>query len=41
MAKAHTTAGKPKAIVKRTVHEMEGRKAPPSNFPTAAAKPYR
>ena len=41
MVKAHTTAGKPKAIVKETVHEMEGRKARLSSFPTAAANKSR
>jgi hypothetical protein len=29
MAKAHITAGGTKPIVKKTAHEMEGRKAPP------------
>jgi thioredoxin-dependent peroxiredoxin len=39
MVKAYTTAGKPKAIVKETVHEMEGRKAPPFELPDGSGKP--
>jgi len=38
MAKAHTTAGNPKAIVKGTVHEMEGRNAPPFELPDGGGK---
>jgi thioredoxin-dependent peroxiredoxin len=38
MAKAHTTAGKPKAVVKSTVHEMEGRKAPPFELSDGGGK---
>ncbi|MGB6563623.1 MAG: thioredoxin-dependent thiol peroxidase [Candidatus Binataceae bacterium] len=38
MANAHTTAGKPKAIVKRTAHEMEGRKAPPFELSDGGGK---
>lgn len=38
MANAHTTAGKPKAVVKRTAHEMEGRKAPPFELSDGGGK---
>ena len=38
MAKPHTTAGEPKAVVKRTVHEMEGRKAPPFELSDGGGK---
>ncbi len=38
MAKAHTTAGKPKALVKGNVHEMEGRKAPPFELADGGGK---
>lgn len=39
MAKARTLAGNPKAVVKGTVHEMEGRKAPPFELPDGDGKP--
>jgi thioredoxin-dependent peroxiredoxin len=38
MSKAHTTGGKPKAIIKETAHEMEGRKAPPFELPDGSGK---